>query len=99
MVLVNKGISFGLNFPALELMSIFFLIILMVIWWKNKKAWGIILMVIGGGLNLIERFKFGGVRDYWQIPMTSIYNNFNDYLIFFGVVQLIWYFIWKKRQK
>ena len=99
MVLVNKGISFGLEFPGLELISGFFLLVLMIIWWREKRAWGIILVVLGGGLNLIERFSFGGVRDYWQIPFTSIYNNINDYLIIIGMVQLIWYFIWKKRQK
>lgn len=95
----NKGISFGVNLPALELISGFFLLVLGYMWWKEKKAWGIILMIIGGGLNLIERLKFGWVSDYWQIPFTSIYNNINDYLIGIGVVQLIWYFIWKKRQK
>lgn len=96
---INNGASFGLNIPALELISFLFLILLLVVWWKEKKAWGVLLIMLGGLLNLRERILFGGVRDYWQIPMTAIYNNLNDYLIFFGVVQLIWYFLWKKRQK
>lgn len=89
----------GLTFLGMEWVQLFLLIILGVFWWKDKKAWGLLLMIIGGGLNLIERYRFGGVRDYWQIPLTSIYNNINDYLIALGVIQLIWYLIWKKRQK
>ncbi|HBP50878.1 MAG: hypothetical protein US68_C0005G0033 [Candidatus Shapirobacteria bacterium GW2011_GWE1_38_10] len=99
MTVFNEEASLGLKIPALELISSFFLGLLVIIWWRDKKAWGLLLMIIGGGLNLVERFRFGGVRDYWQIPMTSIYNNINDYLIALGVIQLIWYLLWKKRQK
>ena len=49
--------------------------------------------------SLIERWRYGGVRDYWPLPLTSIYNNINDYLIAVGVIQLIGYFLWKKKQK
>lgn len=99
MMVVNVGASLGLNFPALELISGSFLVLLLFIWLKDKKAWGILFMILGGGLNLAERIRFGGVRDYWQIPMTQIYNNINDYFIAAGVIQLIWYLLWKKRQK
>jgi lipoprotein signal peptidase len=98
-MIINSGASFGLNIPVLGLVSGCFLVILAVFWYKEKKAWGALLVMVGGGLNLIERLTFGGVRDYWQIPLTSIYNNFNDYLIAIGVIQLFWYFLWKKRQK
>lgn len=98
-MIINGGASFGWYFPFLDLVSGFFLIGLSIMWWKDKKAWGIILMILGGGLNLWERFFYGGVRDYWKIPFTSIYNNLNDYLIMAGVLQLIWYLLWKKRQK
>lgn len=98
-MIINQGASLGLSFPFLGLVSLVFLISLIIIWFKEKGAWGLLLMVFGGGLNLIERLRFGGVRDYWRIPLTSLYNNLNDYLIAFGVVQLIWYFLWKKRQK
>lgn len=97
--MINSGASLGLNFPAMGLIQIILLIILGFYWWQKKNAWGFLLIILGGGLNLIERLKFGGVRDYWQIPLTSIYNNINDYLIAVGAIQLIWYFLWKKRQK
>ena len=98
-MIINNSASFGLNLPYLEWIQLFLLIILGVVWWQNKKAWGWLLMIIGGGLNLIERWRYGGVRDYWPLPLTSIYNNINDYLIAVGVIQLIGYFLWKKKQK
>ncbi|MFA5025342.1 MAG: signal peptidase II [Candidatus Shapirobacteria bacterium] len=98
-MIINRGASFGLDFPYLELISGCFLIIIGIIWWREKKAWGWLLMISGGGLNLFERLVYGGVKDYWKLPFTSIYNNLNDYLIGVGVIQLIWYFLWKKRQK
>lgn len=98
MTVVNEGVSFGIDFYGVELISGIFLILLMVIWWRKKAAWGILLMVLGGFLNVLERIVYGGVKDYWKIPFTSLYNNINDYLIALGVIQLIWYIIWKKRQ-
>lgn len=97
-MILNTGASFGLNFPMLVMVSMLLLVVVGIVWWWEKKAWGWGLVMLGGGLNLFERMMWGGVRDYWRIPMTSIYNNINDYLIAIGVVQLIWY-IWKKRQK
>ena len=98
MMIINEGASFGLDFPFLELISGFLVVIIASIWWRDKQAWGWGLMIVGGVLNLIERFLWGGVKDYWQIPLTSIYNNLNDYFIAAGVIQLTWYYIWKKRQ-
>lgn len=97
-MIINTGASLGLNFPFLEVVSIGLMVFLGACWWREKQAWGWGLMIVGGGLNLFERLVWGGVRDYWKIPLTSIYNNLNDYLIAAGVVQLIWYYIWKKRQ-
>lgn len=98
-MLINRGVSLGLNFPFIELISGVFLMALVFFWFKEKKAWGFLLMVIGGALNFRERLLYGGVFDYWRIPFTRIYNNTNDYIIVLGVVQLIWYLLWKKRQK
>jgi lipoprotein signal peptidase len=98
-MIINNGASLGLNFPFLEVVSGFLLVVIGVLWWREKKAWGWGLIMAGGGLNLAERIIWGGVKDYWQIPLTSIYNNINDYLIAGGVIQLIWYILWKKRQK
>jgi len=98
-MMINAGASLGLNLPFLKWIQLFLLMFLVIFWWRDKKAWGWILMITGGGLNLIERWIYGGVRDYWHLPLTSIYNNLNDYLIVAGVIQLIIYYLWKKRQK
>lgn len=98
-MIINRGASLGLYLPFLEWIQLLLLTILIFVWWKDKRAFGWLLMVVGGGLNLIERWQLGGVRDYWRLPLTSIYNNLNDYLIAAGVVQLIGYFLWKKKQK
>ncbi len=98
-MIINTGASLGLNLPFLEWIQLFLLILLGLIWGRDKKAWGWLLMIVGGGFNLIERWQWGGVRDYWRLPLTSIYNNLNDYLIVIGVIQLLVYFLWKKKQK
>ncbi len=98
-MIINRGASLGLNLPFLEWIQLLLLIILIFAWWKDKRAFGWLLMVVGGGLNLIERWRSGGVRDYWRLPLTSIYNNINDYFITAGVIQLLVYFLWKKKQK
>lgn len=98
-MIINPGISFGLEIPGIIFWQVIFLGMVFYFWSRDYKVWGWFLMGLGGGLNLIERWRLGGVRDYWQIPGTSIYNNLNDYLIAIGVIQLLWYFLWKKRQK
>lgn len=97
--MINTGISFGWQIPAIEILSLILLLFLIRIWSRDWKKWGWGLIILGGALNLGERYLTGGVRDYWLIPGTLIYNNINDYLIAMGAGQLIINFIWKKRQK
>lgn len=55
---------------------------------KTRELWervGLSLVFIGGCLNFIQRLRYGYVIDPW--PLGSLgYNNFADYLIFFGLV-------------
>jgi len=98
-MIINSGISFGLEIPGVFFWQFLFLGLVLYSWSRDFKIWGWFLVFLGGALNIIERWRFGGVRDYWRIPGTSIYNNLNDYLIAAGVIQILLYFIWKKRQK
>jgi len=86
-VIRNNGISFGLEVPWVVIALIFGVL---VWWWYKEKDWRLVLVIIGGGLNLWERITQGYVTDYWIIPGTNIYNNLNDWLIFIGVVLYIW---------
>jgi lipoprotein signal peptidase len=91
----NFGMSFGKMLPGL----IWFesgIWAVTVVWLLKSKNWRVGLMVVGGGLNLWERFKWGFVVDYWRIPFTNIYNNVNDWLIFIGAGLYIWQ-QWKKK--
>ena len=59
-------------------------------WWNKERDWRLLLIIVGGSLNFIERLIFGYVRDYWQIPGTNVYNNINDWIIFIGVGLYLW---------
>ncbi len=85
----NFGVSFGQQIPSLLLLTT--LIWFLTLGWLIKsKNWRVGLIVLGGGLNLWQRWQLGYVIDYWKIPMTNIYNNINDWLIFAGVILYIW---------
>jgi len=91
----NTGISFGINLPGIVVAEILALVIVGVFVIKNKNSLGWWLLLLGGGLNLRERLLFGKVTDYWPIFKTGIYSNINDYLIFIGLVMVI-FRKWKK---
>lgn len=91
----NFGISFGKLLPGL-------------IWWETgvwlatwfwllkSKNWRVGLIVLGGGLNLWQRYRLGFVVDYWRIFGTNLYNNINDWLIFVGAGLYLWQQLKKK---
>ena len=90
----NSGASFGIDFWGLNILSFVILFVIFLIW-KKDKNWGWWLIMLGGLFNLGERLVFGSVHDYWKIPLTNVYNNINDYLIFVGGLVVIWD-KWKK---
>lgn len=96
--MLNPGISFGIRFPGVEWLGLVVWLGLLG-WWWQKKDLGLGLMLIGGLLNLGERYWLGGVRDYWQVPLLGVYNNINDWLIFGGAVIFLWRQIQQKRWK
>ena len=57
---------------------------------------GLLLIIIGGGRSLWERWKWGYVNDYWNFLGTGIYNNLNDWLISLGLLIYLGA-IWKKK--
>jgi len=85
----NRGISFGLVFPGLEIVSALVLLGVFYCWWRGReKGWWLVLL--GGAANFWERILTGKVVDYWLIPGTRLYNNLNDYLIFIGLSLVVW---------
>jgi len=54
------------------------------------------LVLVGGLINLLDRLRFGGVRDYWRIAFFDLFNNINDYVIFVALSLFAYKNIWKK---
>lgn len=92
----NHGILFGINLPwgLIIVLSILFLIILLRLFFFSKISnfiyyLGIILSFSGGISNLIDRIRFGFVRDFLSINLWSIFN-FADITIVIGVILIIY---------
>ena len=67
---------------------------------KMRELWGrigVILMLIGGGMNIFERLRYGYVVDNWKLG-ELLYNNLADYLIVAGLVVYGYsYFVRRRR--
>jgi lipoprotein signal peptidase len=91
----NNGVSFGINIGG----TLFNVVILLVLgWWVIWKGeMELLLVLAGGGLNLIDRMRFGYVRDYWNL-IFGLYNNLADWIIVLGIGVFI-INLWIKRSK
>jgi len=91
---LNQGISFGL-LPGISVWIEVIFVVLLGVYavmpahaGKTRELWGrigLLMMIVGGGLNVFSRVVHGGVLDYWNF-LGLFYNNLADYLIFFGIV-------------
>lgn len=96
--ILNTGVSFSFfhAVPNTLLVGLLFALIL-GLWWvlrpymhRGRVAWLGHTLFFGGALsNLFDRARYGGVRDIWLIPGTSIQNNVADWFIAIGVFALI----------
>lgn len=86
-VFPNYGVSFGVDLPMIELTMVCLLLFILINILK-KPDWGLYLIFIGGLVNLVDRFLFSFVRDYFKV--VFFYNNLADWTIFVGV---FWYLI------
>lgn len=97
----NCGISFGLNFPGVELMVglvLAGLTVGVISWWvKGRRVpfgWGLVLW--GGWGNFAQRWGGGCVIDNLMVPFLPLRNNFFDWLIFGGLIAVVLEEIWRK---
>ena len=93
-VVSNEGLSFGW-WPGQMRLSVLVWLVLLFYWWK-AESWGIGLMLTGGGINLMDRWKLALVRDYWPFAGGGVYNNVADYLIGIGLFVFILE-LWRKK--
>ena len=87
-MILNQGISFGLLMGV----SVWWLVMIwfgLLIFFSREKRGrgGILLILIGGGVNILMRLVYGGVVDNLSL-FDMLYNNLADYLI---VIGLCWY--------
>jgi len=93
-VVRNSGASFGLNIGGLFLNIVVLIFLGWRVIWKERNRW-LLLVVLGGVLNIIDRMRFGFVRDYWYLAF-GLYNNLADWMIALGAGAFI-ISLWKKR--
>jgi lipoprotein signal peptidase len=92
-VFPNPGLSFGLYSNLLLIGAFLVLVVIMALFWRRGNLC-LMVIIIGGLINFIDRIIFGYVRDYWSFGL--VYNNLPDWIIFFGVLCSI-VMLWKKK--
>lgn len=95
-LLKNYGFSLSFQCCNMLFLNIIFVLFLGWIFWKRKEV-GLVLILIGGLVNLIDRIEYGYVRDYWILGEVLI-NNLNDWLIVLGVLLFLIESLWKKQK-
>lgn len=95
----NFGVTFGWGNKDISLILSIVVLVVVLRLYARQNSWGLLLIIIGGLVNLLDRLKYGYVRDYWSVPFSSIKNNLADWLIFIGMIVIIcnlesW---WKKK--
>lgn len=93
-IIKNYGLSLSIDSFSIVFLNIVFILILGWVYLTDSfKSLGLIL--IGGGVNLIDRLSFGYVRDYWNLGF-GVVNNLNDWIIGIGVLLFLIELLWKK---
>ncbi len=86
--MVNRGIAWGLLPGVSVWVFVLIWLILLTVAVKTRELYervGLGLILIGGGMNLLDRLRYGGVRDNWVLAGV-LYNNVWDYLIVTGLL-------------
>jgi lipoprotein signal peptidase len=92
---LNTGVSLrvGESIPNALLVVALFLVLLVLsvglrhIWRQNPVATGFLW---GGAVgNFADRLCYGGVRDWWTVPVWGVKNNLADWAIFFAVILVV----------
>lgn len=93
---INKNIAFSLPVPAPVLYPVLFLIFLslLFVWYRDLRSkkqyiWPYGLIIIGAASNIWDRFQYGGVVDYFNVPFFTVFN-LSDVYIFSGVCYFLY---------
>lgn len=92
--ILNYGFSFGLFQSTILTLTVSVILIMIVLTLQLKNLIhgnGYVLILAGSTSNLIDRVVWGGVVDWIPIFGTSLYNNLADWMIFFGIISIIYH--------
>jgi len=100
---LNRNFVFGMIEPSCLMAIIFAVFFIFLIWqainfWQ-KNSWvnffAFSLIIAGAFSNILDRFFYGAVVDYWQMRNFNIFN-FADIMIIGGLIIFIINFSKKK---
>ncbi len=99
-VVLNRGVSFGIEVPVFLVAAFFLVWILALVYFrKSDFFWSLWGLVVGGGVNFLDRLRWGGVRDYFNF-FGLFYNNLADWVIFISILSfVVLFFIKEKNEK
>lgn len=98
----NIGGFWGITLPQWFMLPslIFLLGFLMLLLCHSYGTWvrfSLVLMLVGGSVNLMDRLSYGCVLDYWAWPGVAgaLFPNFNlaDMLLLLGLTGLGWTYL------
>ena len=92
---INKGMSFGINLEAVQ--NWLMMLVLAINLYVFRGKLGMSVLASAALVNIADRIRFGGVRDYWNF-MGLWVNNINDWIIGVGIVILL-IEIWKENTR
>lgn len=100
LILINSGTSFGIgeNWPAwlcLRLHGLVLAGLALAMTRADRVKWAWLAIILAAGFsNWLDRWRFGGVRDWLWLPVWGGYNNLADWLVVIGC--LGWLGFWVK---
>lgn len=91
----NSGVSFGVDLPIWISFFIWVVVGFFVFNKNNSSLW---LFWWGASGNMIDRLRFGVVRDYWQFDLWGVDNNINDWCLFIGIILFAYHKLWVEKK-
>lgn len=112
--LLNTWIAWSLPVPQWLIITLSLVLIVGVFWFLSSSSWktfcdknrdcihyhlmAIILFVSGATGNLLDRFLYGGVRDFIDFHVWPVFNLADTFLTLAVIVMLWVEFLWFRNQ-
>ena len=94
---VNRGVAFGW-WPADWWWLVGVGLVFLGFWWLAKESVATAVVLGGGVSNLVDRWRFGGVRDWFSFGFWPAFN-LADLAVCLGVVWFLGKLIKEKDEK